>query len=223
MTAALPHEQKHPAYTRGEEIANSVTHGIGSALAVAGLTLLALFGAMFGDGWALGSAIVYGVSMVLLYGASTLYHALPGPRAKHVFKVLDHSAIYVLIAGTYTPFALITLRSKGGLWLFAVIWGLAVLGIALEAAWVYRPKWLAALLYIGMGWLVVAMGRPLSAALSPPGLWLLLAGGLAYTLGTAFYVVRRVPFMHAVWHCFVLGGSVCHFMSVFLYVMPPAR
>jgi hemolysin III len=208
------------SYTLGEEVANAVTHGVGVALSIAGLTLLVVLASLYGDGWALASAIVYGTSLVLLYSASTLYHALPMPGVKHVLKILDHSAIYLLIAGTYTPFTLLTLRSAGGLWLFALVWGLAVLGVSLEAAWVYRPKWVSALIYIAMGWLVVGMIKPLVAALAVGGLVLLIAGGLSYTLGTAFYVMKRVPYMHAVWHVFVLAASVLQFLSVALYVFP---
>ncbi len=217
--SAAPGRPRH-AYSLGEEIANAVTHGVGIALSIAGLTLLIVLASLYGDRWQVASAIVYGVSLVLLYAASTLYHSLPMPRVKHVLKVLDHSAIYLLIGGTYTPFTLVTLRGAGGLWLFGIVWGLAVAGIALEAFWVYRPKWISALVYIAMGWLVIGMVRPLVAALPAAGLWLLVAGGLSYTLGTAFYVLKRLRYTHAVWHGFVLGGSVCQFLAVALYVVP---
>lgn len=209
-------------YTLGEEVANSITHGLGTALSIAGLTLLVVLAALFGDGWRVGAAIVYGISLVVLYAASTLYHAVPFPRARHALKVLDHSSIYLLIAGTYTPFTLVTLRGAGGWWLFGIVWGLAAVGIALEAAWVYRPKWLSALVYLAMGWLVILRFEALSANLAPMGLRLLIAGGLTYTLGTAFYVLKQVRYTHAVWHLFVLGGSVCHFLAVALYVLPTA-
>jgi hemolysin III len=209
-------------YSLGEEIANSLTHGLGTALSIAGLTLLVAMASIFGDGFHVASAIVYGISLVLLYTASTLYHAIPFPRARHALKILDHSSIYVLIAGTYTPFTLVTLREAGGWWLFGIIWGLAVLGIALEAAWVYRPKWLSAAVYVAMGWLVIFRIGDLSANLPPAGIALLVAGGVTYTLGTAFYVLKRVRYTHAVWHVFVLGGSICHFLAVHLYVLPPA-
>ena len=211
------------AYSLGEEIASAVIHGIGMVLSVAGLTLLIVLASLNGQGWDIASAIVYGVSLVLLYTASTLYHAITTRSAKHVLKVIDHSAIYLLIAGTYTPFTLVTLRQVGGLWLFGIVWGLALLGITLESFWVYRPKWVSALIYIAMGWLIMSMVHPLLASLSPGGLTLLLAGGLCYTLGTAFYIKKRVRYMHAVWHCFVLGGSVCHFLAVVLYVLPDVR
>jgi len=205
-------------YTIGEEIANSVIHGIGVALSIAALTMLAVFGAQSGDRWLLASGLVYGISLVLEYSASTLYHAIPWPSAKHVFKILDHAGIYLLIAGSYTPFTLVTLRDSGGWWLFVGVWTLAVVGIAAEAAWTYRPRWVSVLVYLGMGWAVVFAMSPLLAALDPAGVWLLVAGGLAYTVGTIFYVLKRFPYFHAVWHVFVLAGSVCHFLAVVLYV-----
>lgn len=216
-TAASPTGRR--AYTLGEEIANSLTHGLGIALAIAALVLLVVFAVLADDGFKLASAIVYGVTLVLQYAASTLYHALPQPRVKHLFKILDHCGIYLLIAGTYTPFCLVTLREANGWWLFGLIWGLALVGVALEAFWVYRPRWISALLFLGMGWLVVASIGPLVDNLAPAGLWLLVAGGLAYTIGTAFYVLERICYMHAVWHLWVLVGSVLHFLAVLLYVM----
>jgi hemolysin III len=206
-------------YTLGEEIANSLTHGFGTALAIAALVILVAFAALADDGYKLASAIVYGITLVLLYAASTLYHALPQPRVKRLFKILDHCSIYLLIAGTYTPFCLVTLRDANGWWLFGVIWGVAIAGIALEAFWVDRPRWISALLFLGMGWLVVTSIGPLADNLAPGGLWLLVAGGLAYTVGTVFYVLERIHYMHAVWHLWVLLGSVLHFLAVLLYVM----
>ena len=208
-------------YPLGEEIANAVTHGVGALASLAGLIILVALAALDGDGFHLAGALVFGVTLVLLYLASTLYHALPFPRAKHVFKILDHAAIYLLIAGTYTPFTLVTLRRDGGWWLFAIVWSIALVGVALEAAWVYRPKWLSAIVFLAMGWIVVAMIRPLALRLASPGLWLLMAGGVTYSAGTAFYVMKRWRYTHAVWHLFVLGGSACHFFAVALYVLPP--
>jgi hemolysin III len=220
-TMAIAPEKGRP-YTVGEEIANSVTHGIGVAFSIVALTLMVVWSARNGDGWSLAGALVFGISLVLLYTGSTLYHAIPFPRARHVFKIIDHSAIYLLIAGTYTPFTFVTLRDHGGWWMFAVVWTLAAVGMSLEAFWVYRPRWLSAVVYLGMGWLVVTMWGPLWANLPHNGIWLLVAGGLAYTLGTAFYVLKRVPYMHMVWHLFVLAGSACHFLAVLLYVIPSA-
>ena len=168
--------------------------------------------------WLLASGITFGVSLVFLYLSSTLYHSLAPPRAKRVFKVLDHAGIYLLIAGSYTPFTLVTLRGPWGWGIFAAIWMLAIVGIAAEAFWVDRPRWLSATVFVGMGWMVVVAFRPLIEALPAGGLWLLLAGGLAYTVGTVFYVLKRVPYMHAVWHLWVIGGSACHVVAVLLYV-----
>ncbi len=209
-------------YSLGEEIANAITHGLGVGLSIAALVLLIVVAATKGNGWHLASAIVYGTTLLLLYLGSTLYHSIPGEKARHVLKIIDHSAIYLLIAGTYTPFTLVTLRDSGGWWLFGIVWSLAAVGISLEAFWVYRPKWVSAVVYLGMGWLVVTAMHPLMANLAAPGFWLLVAGGLAYTLGTVFYVLKKIPYMHAVWHLFVLGGSVCHFLAVMLFVLPHA-
>lgn len=206
-------------YTLGEEIANSVIHGLGIGLSVAALVILVAFAALSGDGYKLASAIVFGVALVLEYTASTLYHSFPQPRVKYLFKIFDHCGIYLLIAGTYTPFCLVTLRGENGWLLFGVIWGLAIAGMAVEAFWTYRPRWLSALIYLGMGWMVVLSIRPLVELLAPAGLWLLVAGGLAYTAGTVFYVMKKVKYMHAVWHVWVLAGSVCHFLAVLLFVI----
>jgi hemolysin III len=213
-----PAAQRH--YSLGEEIANAVTHGVGAALSIAALVVLIGIAALWGNAWHLASAIVYGATMFLLYMASTLYHAIRHPKARHVFKVIDHAGIYLLIAGTYTPFTLVTIRDQGGWWLFAVVWALALVGISLEAYWVYRPKWVSAVVYLGMGWLALAAIRPLAANLESSGVWLLVGGGLAYSIGTVFYVLKRVKFMHAVWHLWVLAGTVLHFLAVMLYVFP---
>ncbi len=217
--ASLPSKKGRRDYTLGEEIANSIIHGLGIGLSVAALVLLVVFAALANDPYKLASAIVYGVSLVLEYTASTLYHSFQQPRVKHLFKIFDHCGIYLLIAGTYTPFCLVTLRGDGGWAVFSVIWTLAVVGIAAEAFWAYRPRWLSALVYLGMGWLVVFSLRPLVENLDPAGVWLLFAGGLSYTAGTIFYVMKRVKYMHAVWHAWVLAGSTCHFLAVLLYVV----
>jgi hemolysin III len=220
MSSSDATSKRARTYTLGEEIANAVTHGLGIGLSVAALTLLIVVSAIWGNAWHLGSSIAYGVTLVLLYLASTLYHSITHDGARHVLKIIDHSSIYLLIAGTYTPFTLVTLRDQGGWWLFGVVWTLAIIGVVLEAFWVYRPKWVSVVVYLGMGWLVVTAINPLLDNLAHGGVWLLLAGGLAYTLGTIFYVLKRVPYMHAVWHLFVLAGSVCHFLAVMFYVLP---
>lgn len=222
LTKAATDDERHRPYSLGEEIANSIIHGLGVGLSVAALVLLVVFAVQSGDPLKLASAIVYGVALVLEYTASTLYHSFPQPKVKHVFKIFDHCGIYLLIAGTYTPFCLVTLRGDGGWLVFAVIWTFAIVGISLEAFWAYRPRWLSAAVYLGMGWMVVFSIKPLAANLDPAGLWLLVAGGLCYTVGTVFYVMKKVPYMHAVWHVWVLAGSLCHFLAVLLYVIMPA-
>jgi hemolysin III len=206
-------------YPLGEEIANAITHGLGAAGSVAALILMLVYSVRSGDPYKIGSSVTFGVSLVFLYLASTLYHSLTPAKAKRVFKVLDHAGVYLLIAGTYTPFTLVTLRGTWGWSIFAAIWTLAVAGIATEAFWVDRPRWLSAAVYVGMGWMVVVAFGPLVASLPTGGLALLVAGGLAYTVGTVFYIFKRIPYFHAVWHLWVIGGSVCHVLAVILYVL----
>lgn len=206
-------------FSAAEEVANSLTHGAGLLLGVAALVLLVVFASRSGSAIRIVACAVYGTTLVLLYGASTLYHALPPGRGKRVFGILDHAAIFLLIAGTYTPFTLVTLRGGWGWSLFGAIWGLAAVGVVIEAVSRGRARRLQLVLYLGMGWAIVAAARPLIIQLPPGGLLLLLVGGLAYTFGVVFFVWRRLPFHHAVWHVFVLGGSVCHFFAVLLYVI----
>jgi len=183
--------------------------------------LVVLFGAMRGTAVHVVSGAIYGSTLILLYASSTFYHAFPPGRTKQVFRVLDHSAIFLLIAGTYTPFTLVTLGGAWGWSLFGVVWGLAVAGIVLEAVFPGRLRVLQVILYLAMGWVGVVAGRPLIEALEPQGLALLVAGGLFYTVGVVFYVWRSLRFHHAIWHVFVLGGSTCHFFAVLLHVIPP--
>ena len=207
-------------YSLGEEIANSVSHGIGALLAVVGLVVLTVFAALRGNVWHIVGCSVFGVALVLVYTTSTLYHGIQHPRAKAVFRALDHSAIFILIAGTYTPFALVSLRGPWGWSLFGVIWGLAVLGIILQTGVLRRGTAASVFLYVGMGWVAVIVIKPLLDAVPPGGIMLLLIGGVAYTAGTGFYLWRRLPYHHALWHGFVLLGSVSHFFAVLLYVIP---
>ena len=207
-------------YSLPEEIANSVTHGVGAALSVAALSVLVTCAGLFGDAWRVVGFSIYGATLVLLYLFSTLYHAFQNPRVKAVFRVLDHAAIFLLIAGTYTPLSLVTLRGAWGWTMFGVLWGCAVLGIVTTVAFMNAPKWLTAGIYIFMGWLAVIAIKPLVAALPTGGLVLLAAGGLSYTGGVVFYVWDRLPFNHAIWHLFVLGGSACHFFCMMYYVLP---
>ena len=206
-------------YLLGEEIANSISHGIGALLAIAALVILIAGAVRHGGGIRLLAALIYGITMLLEYLMSTLYHALAIEKAKRVFKVLDHSFIYLFIAGTYTPFCLITLADAGGLWLGAVVWGLALTGVACEAFWVFRPRWLSAVLYLLLGWCVVWFLPTLVPLLSTACFWLFLGGGFAYTVGCIFYVLKKIPYMHSIFHAFILGGSICHFLAIALFII----
>ncbi len=207
-------------YTLGEEIAHCITHGAGALLAIAGLAVLTAFASLRGNAWHIVSVSIYGGTLVLLFTTSTLYHGITSPHAKAVLRHLDHASIFLLIAGTYTPFALVNLRGPWGWTILAVIWTLAVAGVLMQTHLIRRAKWVNALLYVLMGWLVVVAIKPLVVAVETGGLVLLVAGGLAYTLGTAFYVWKRLKFHHAIWHGFVLLGSVLHFFAVLFYVIP---
>jgi hemolysin III len=207
--------------TLGEELANSVTHGLGALLAIGGVAVLVTFAARRGTAWHVVACSIFGGTLVLLYVASTLYHAIPSPRVKRVLQTLDHTGILFLIAGTYTPFTLVTLRGPWGWSLFGVVWGLALGGVLLEL-FAPRRRVLAVALYLVMGWSVVVAFRPLMAGMAPGGLRLLALGGIAYTLGVVFYAWRRLQYHHALWHGFVLLGSASHFFAVLYYVVPPA-
>jgi hemolysin III len=216
----MPLDASAARYTPREEIANSITHGVGIVLSIAGLATLTAFASLTGSLWHIVSCVIFGTTLILLYTASTLYHGLQTPRAKRVMRRLDHSAIFLLIAGTYTPFTLVSLRGAWGWALFGVIWGLAAIGILFQTTLLHR--WVAAsiLLYVGMGWAVVVAIKPMLAAVAPGGLILLLLGGLAYTSGIGFYVRRKMRYHHAIWHGFVLAGSTLHFFAVLFYVIP---
>jgi hemolysin III len=202
-----------------EELANTVTHGIGVVGALAAAATLITLAATRGTVWHVVGASVFSGALLLLYGASTAYHAAQVPRWKTRLKILDHSAIYVLIAGTYTPFTLAALRGGWGWSLFGVIWGLAVVGVVFKFFTAGRFRRASTLIYVGMGWLVLIAAGPLVRALTPATLAWLVAGGVAYTAGTAFYHTRRIRFGHAVWHGFVLLGSVCHAVAVATLVL----
>ena len=202
----------------GEEIANAVSHGVALLFGVVGVPVLVVTAARKGGAASVVSAVVFAATIVLLYLASTLYHAFPFQRAKRVFKVLDHGAIYLLIAGTYTPFTLVVLSGAWGWSLFGVVWGLAALGIALKSVGRLRYPILSSLLYVAMGWLVVIAIAPLREKLPAAGLAWLLAGGIAYTAGVIFYAAdHRVKYAHFVWHLFVIAGTTCHFIAVLRY------
>ncbi len=205
-----------------EELLHSISHGIGAALSLAGVVVLLVLASLAAqvDPWKIVGISCYGISLVLLYTASTLYHGVRHPRLKGVFQSLDHCAIYLLIAGTYTPFLLVNLRGPTGWTLFAIVWSLALAGIACKLVWPHRFATLRVAIYLLMGWLVVFAGDELAASLSPTGLILLIAGGVTYTLGVAFYAINAIPFNHAIWHLFVMGGSTCHYFAVYTAVLP---
>lgn len=209
-----------PRYSFYEELANSITHGIGILLAIAGLGVLTAFASVFGTVWHIVSCSVYAGTMILLYTASTLYHSIPWEKAKAVFRILDHSSIFLLIAGTYTPFTLVSLRGAWGWSLFGTVWGLAVVGILMEIFLPKKLRFITIGLYVAMGWIIVVAVKPLLAAVAPVGMMLLLAGGLCYMLGIPFYIKKSIPFNHAIWHLFVLAGSIFQFFSILLYVIP---
>ncbi len=208
-------------YTVGEEIANAVTHGVAALLSIAGLAVLVAFAVLYsGSPKVVAAVSIFGASMVFLYTASTLYHSIPNPRAKKVLQYLDHSMIYVLIAGSYTPFCLITLQGYTGIALLCAVWLIAITGISLQAVLLHKADWINCLLYLSMGWLAVFVIDPLVSTLDSTGLALLVAGGLAYTVGVVFYIFERIPFSHAIWHTFVFAGTTLQFFSVLFYVIP---
>jgi hemolysin III len=212
-----PSNEAGRGLTLGEEIANSVTHGVGLLLSLVALPTLVVLAATRHDTWQIVGGAIFGATLILLYCASTLYHAIPSPRAKRVFRVLDHAAIYLLIAGTYTPFALGVLRGAWGWSLLVAVWTLAAIGIVLKATRGFRYAWASTAVYLLMGWLIVVALRPLVSQIGFGGLAWLLAGGLSYTLGVIFFAWDRLRYGHMVWHLFVLAGSVCHFIAVLRY------
>jgi hemolysin III len=206
-----------------EEVANSLTHGVGLALSVAGFIVLVVLAAMRGSAWRIVSCTVYGSTLVCLYTASTLYHGTRSRRLKRVLKVCDHSAIYLLIAGTYTPFLLVNLRGSWGWSLLAVIWGLAMAGILFKVWFVEHFPVLSTVVYVLMGWLALVAIKPMLLGVPLSGLLWLLAGGVMYTVGVVFYAWKRVPYNHAIWHGFVLAGSTCHYFAVLCSVILSAK
>lgn len=211
-----------PRYSVAEEIANSVTHGLGVLFSIAGLAILTAFASLFGTVWHVVSCSIYGATQIFMYTASTLYHSIPLPRAKAVLRQFDHAAIFLLIAGTYTPFALVNLRGPWGWTILTVIWGFAILGIVLQTWLMRRSRLVATIPYLAMGWMAVIAIKPLLETVAPGGLLLLMCGGLAFTVGTIFYISRRLRFHHAFWHAFVLAGSMLHFFAILFYVIPLA-
>ncbi|MDC5704661.1 hemolysin III family protein [Vibrio europaeus] len=208
-------------YSTKEEFANTLTHALGMVLSIVGLVLLLLKSTENNaDTLTITSMSIYGSSMIVLFLASTLYHAIPYKRAKRALKTFDHCAIYLLIAGSYTPFLLVSLRTPLAVGLMVVIWSIALFGIIMKLAFVYRFKKLSLVTYLTMGWLSLIVIYQLAMNLSVGGLTLLAAGGVIYSLGVIFYVAKRIPYNHAIWHGFVLAGCACHFFAIYLYVDP---
>lgn len=203
-----------------EEVANCATHGVGLALSVAGFVALVALAWADGDAWHVASCGVYGASLVALYLASTLYHGARAPRFKELFQALDHCGIYLLIAGTYTPFTLVTLRGPWGWTLFGLVWGLALAGILFRVLFGTRYRPLAVASYVMLGWLCVVAVKPILELVPLGALAWIAAGGFAYTAGVFFFAAKRIPHNHAIWHLFVLGGSICHYVAVLMYVLP---
>ncbi|MFU8785288.1 PAQR family membrane homeostasis protein TrhA [Aliidiomarina sp.] len=208
-------------YSLLEEIAHSVSHGIGVILGIVGLVVMLWLSFEYGDVWHIVSVSIYGFSVILLYSASTLYHALTNVKAKRFFQLMDHAAIFVLIAGTYTPFLLVNLRGPWGWTLFVIIWSIAIGGVLLETMKKERIKWLSLTLYLGLGWMALVAMKPMLELVNTTGLLLLLAGGLLYSFGVIFYVRKQMVFHHAIWHVFVLAASVAHFFAVIYGVILP--
>ncbi|MFP4138600.1 MAG: PAQR family membrane homeostasis protein TrhA [Halomonas sp.] len=217
-----PSRETDTPFSLVEEWLHSISHGIGALLSLAGVIVLLVLASLATrvDPWKLAGLGLYGTSLVLLYAASTLYHGVRHPRLKRRFQLLDHCAIYLLIAGTYTPFLLVNLRGPTGWTLFAMVWSLALGGIACRLLWPHRFAALRVGIYLLMGWLILFAGGEMAERLPAAGLALLVAGGLTYTLGVLFYAVRAIPFNHVIWHLFVLGGSACHYFAVYTAVLP---
>ena len=207
-------------FSKQEEIANSITHGIGALLSISALVILIVYASLYGTAWHIVSFTIFGVTMLLLYMSSTLLHSLPEGKAKDVFEIFDHSSIYFFIAGTYTPFLLIVIKGAMGWTLFGVVWGLAIAGTIFKCFFVKKYLFTSTLLYVIMGWLIIFAWKSLAANLSPEGMTYLIIGGALYTLGAIFYVWRGFKYHHAVWHLFVMAGSTAHFFCVLFYVLP---
>lgn len=207
-------------YSNLEEILHSGTHALGVLLSIAGLSWMLYLSIAAGDPWRIIASSVYGATLIMLFLASTIYHGMYASRHREVFKLLDHCAIYLLIAGSYTPFLLVSMRTSTGWWLFGTVWALATAGILKKLWFRHRFPKIALASYLAMGWLIVVAAPQMAAAIGANGMAWLLAGGLCYSVGAIFYALDKLPFNHTVWHLFVLGGGVCHFLSVVWYVLP---
>jgi len=210
----------HPEYSLAEEVFHSLSHGVGVVLSIAGLSWMLYISIEAADPWRITASVVYGLTLIALFLSSTVYHAMFASRYRPFFKLLDHCAIYLLIAGTYTPFLLVAMRTPTGWWMFGAIWTLATLGILTKLWFRHRFPKLGLAGYLVMGWLVVLAAPQIAAAVGPDGLVWLIAGGLSYTVGAGFYASKRLVFSHAIWHVFVLVGGLCHFLAIVWYVLP---
>lgn len=208
-------------YTLGEEIFNSVTHGIGSLLSIAGTVVLIVFSAINSDAFAVVSSAIYGASLIILYTMSTLYHSITNVKAKKFFRIMDHNTIFFLIAGTYTPYTLAVLRSALGWVLFGIVWGAAVIGIVLNSIDLEKFSKISVVCYIAMGWVIIIAVKPLMNTMPFVSFVLLVAGGVFYTLGVIFYAIKKVKYFHSVWHIFTVIGSALHYFSVFIAIALP--
>jgi hemolysin III len=213
-------EERLVYYSEPEEQLNRITHGAGALVSIAAVVALIVLATGQHDGYRLVSACIYGASMITFFCLSTAYHSVREPNTRYLFRILDHASIYLMIAGSYTPFALVSLRGPWGWSLFGTVWGLGAIGAALKIFTAHRFPYIGPLLYIALGWMVVIAFKPLSAALATSGMVLLFAGGIAYTLGVVFYLWDRIPYNHAIWHLFVLTGAACHFFAIYGYVIP---
>lgn len=212
MENARPQSAKR--YTLGEEIFNSVSHGVGGGLSIAGTVVLIVLAAIHSDAWGVVSSAIFGASLIILYTMSTLYHAITNHRAKAFFRIMDHNTIFFLIAGTYTPITLVPLRGALGWVLFGIVWGAAVLGIVFNSIDLEKFRKPSVVCYIAMGWVIVIAIKPMLQKVSPLSLWFLLIGGLFYTVGVIFYVKKKKKYFHSIWHLFTIAGSVFHYFAV---------
>lgn len=201
-------------YSLGEEIFNSVSHGTGGLLAIAGTVVLIVMSVIYADAWAVVASCIYGASLIVLYTMSTLYHAISNQRAKSFFRIMDHNTIFFLIAGTYTPYTLVTLRGTVGWILFGIVWGAAIIGIILNSIDLEKFRKISLVCYVLMGWVIIFAIKPMINALSSVSLIFLLIGGIFYTVGIVFYVIKKIKYFHSIWHLFTIAGSVFHYFSI---------
>jgi hemolysin III len=206
-------------YTLGEEIFSSVTHGLGTILAIGGTAVLIVLSAIFSDVWSVVGSAIFGASLIILYCMSTLYHAISAPRAKKFFRIMDHNTIFFLIAGTYTPITISILRGWLGWTLFGIVWGAAIIGIVLNSIDLEKFRKPSVVCYILMGWVIIIAIHPLLNIMSATSLWLLVGGGIFYTVGVIFYAIKKVKYFHSIWHIFTLLGSTCHYFSILLAIL----